>query len=212
MCFYGRVVPASHGWGTCSSPARAAASARPSRCAPRATARTSSSRPRPPSRIRSCRAPSTPRPRRTSGRGGKALPVAMDIRDEAQIERRRRAGGDRVRRHRHPRQQRQRHQLTGTLDTPMKRFDLMHQVNVRGTFVCSQAIPHLRRAANPHILNISPPLNTLQPRWFAPARRLHHGEVRDELCVLGMAEELRARASPSTRCGRAPRSIPKPFG
>ena len=51
--------------------------------------------------------------------------------------------------------------LTGTLDTPMKRFDLMHQVNVRGTFLCSQkAIPHLRRAANPHILNLAPPLDS----------------------------------------------------
>ena len=50
--------------------------------------------------------------------------------------------------------------LTGTLATPMQRFDLMHQVNVRGTFSCSQAcIPHLLKSSNPHILNISPPLN-----------------------------------------------------
>ena len=50
--------------------------------------------------------------------------------------------------------------LTGTAETPMKRFDLMHQVNARGTFVCIQkCLPHLRRAANPHVLNISPPLN-----------------------------------------------------
>src|SRR2546425_3269913 len=56
--------------------------------------------------------------------------------------------------------------LTGTLDTPMRRFDLMHQVCVRGTFACSQAcIPHLRKAENPHILNISPPLN-MEARWF----------------------------------------------
>src|SRR6266705_5503519 len=58
--------------------------------------------------------------------------------------------------------------LTGTLATPMQRFDLMHQVNVRGTFSCSQAcIPHLLKSSNPHILNISPPLN-FEARWFAP--------------------------------------------
>src|SRR5258708_7853921 len=50
--------------------------------------------------------------------------------------------------------------LTGTLDTPMKRFDLMHQINTRGTFACSQAcVPHLMNAENPHILNIAPPLD-----------------------------------------------------
>ena len=56
--------------------------------------------------------------------------------------------------------------LAGTLETPVKRFDLMWSVNARGTFLCSQAcLPHLQRAANPHILNISPPVN-LNPRWF----------------------------------------------
>src|SRR2546426_8417788 len=58
--------------------------------------------------------------------------------------------------------------LTGTLATPMSRFDLMHQVNVRGTFACSQAcIPHLLKASNPHILNLSPPPR-LEGRWFGP--------------------------------------------
>src|SRR5688500_10951962 len=56
--------------------------------------------------------------------------------------------------------------ITNTESTPMKRYDLMHQINTRGTFACSQAcLPHLRRAANPHILNISPPLN-METRWF----------------------------------------------
>src|ERR1039458_2709691 len=56
--------------------------------------------------------------------------------------------------------------LTGTLATSLKLFDRMHQVNLRGSFACSQAcIPHLLKAANPHILNIAPPLN-LAPRWF----------------------------------------------
>src|SRR5881628_1119889 len=58
--------------------------------------------------------------------------------------------------------------LTGTLATPMRRFDLMHQVNARGAFACSQAcIPHLLKSGNPHILNISPPLS-LHEKWFAP--------------------------------------------
>jgi citronellol/citronellal dehydrogenase len=84
--------------------------------------------------------------------------------------------------------------LTGTLDTPMKRFDLMHQVNVRGTFLCSQkAVPHLKKAANPHILNLAPPLHsTLQARWFAPHVGYTMAKYGMTLCVLGMAEEFRA--------------------
>ena len=81
--------------------------------------------------------------------------------------------------------------LTGTLDTPLKRFDLMHQVNVRGTFACSQAcIPHLLKAENPHILNISPPLN-LAARWFAPHGAYTMAKYGMSFCVLGMAEEFR---------------------
>jgi citronellol/citronellal dehydrogenase len=83
--------------------------------------------------------------------------------------------------------------LAGTLETPLKRFDLMHQVNVRGTFACSQAcIPHLLKAENPHILNISPPLN-LAPRWFAPYGAYTMAKYGMSLCVLGMAEEFRER-------------------
>jgi citronellol/citronellal dehydrogenase len=81
--------------------------------------------------------------------------------------------------------------LTGTLGTPMKRYDLMHQVNVRGTFACSQAcIPHLKKAANPHILMNSPPLN-FETRWFAPHVAYSIAKYGMSLCVLGMAEELR---------------------
>ena len=83
--------------------------------------------------------------------------------------------------------------LTGTLDTPLKRFDLMHQVNTRGTFACSQAaIPHLAKAQNPHILNLSPPLN-MEARWFAPHVAYTMAKYGMSLCVLGMAEELRAK-------------------
>ena len=81
--------------------------------------------------------------------------------------------------------------LTGTMATPLKRFDLMHQVNTRGTFACSQAcLPHLLKAENPHILNISPPLN-LQPRWFGPHLAYSMAKYGMSLCVLGMAEEFR---------------------
>jgi citronellol/citronellal dehydrogenase len=127
--------------------------------------------------------------------GGRALAVAMDIRDEAQVD----AAVE----------QAVRHfggidilvnnasaiSLTGTLETPMKRFDLMHQVNVRGTYLCTQKIvPHLVRASNPHVLNIAPPLeSTLQPRWFAPHVGYTMAKYGMSLCVLGMAEEFRAQ-------------------
>ncbi|MBV9947591.1 MAG: NAD(P)-dependent oxidoreductase [Myxococcales bacterium] len=83
--------------------------------------------------------------------------------------------------------------LTGTLETPMKRFDLMHQVNVRATFACSQAcLPHLLRAENAHILNISPPLD-LSPKWFAPHVAYTMAKLGMSLCVLGMAAEFADR-------------------
>lgn len=81
--------------------------------------------------------------------------------------------------------------LAGTVDTPMKRFDLMHQINTRGTFACSQAcIPHLKKASNPHILNLSPPLN-MDKRWFAPHVAYTMAKYGMSMCVLGMSEELR---------------------
>ena len=81
--------------------------------------------------------------------------------------------------------------LAGTLETPIKRFDLMWSVNARGTFVCSQAcLPHLQRAANPHILNISPP-PTLDPRWFRNHAPYTVAKLGMSLWVLGMSEEFR---------------------
>jgi citronellol/citronellal dehydrogenase len=81
--------------------------------------------------------------------------------------------------------------LTGTLQTSMKRYDLMHNINTRGTFACSQAcIPHLAKAKNPHILNLSPPLN-MEARWFAPHVAYTMAKFGMSLCVLGMAEELK---------------------
>ncbi len=85
--------------------------------------------------------------------------------------------------------------LTGTLDTPMKRYDLMHEVNVRGTFLCSQnALPHLLQSSNPHILNIAPPVHsTISPRWFGPHLAYTMSKYGMSLCVLGMAEEFREK-------------------
>ncbi|MBP6629914.1 MAG: NAD(P)-dependent oxidoreductase [Kofleriaceae bacterium] len=81
--------------------------------------------------------------------------------------------------------------LTGTTSTPMKRYDLMHQINTRGTFLCSQlAIPHLKKAANPHVLNLSPPLN-METRWFAPHVAYTMAKYGMSMCVLGMAEEFK---------------------
>jgi citronellol/citronellal dehydrogenase len=81
--------------------------------------------------------------------------------------------------------------LTGTVETSMKRYDLMHQVNTRGTFLCSKlCIPHLEKARNPHILNLSPPLN-MEARWFAPHVAYTMAKFGMSMCVLGMAEELK---------------------
>jgi citronellol/citronellal dehydrogenase len=81
--------------------------------------------------------------------------------------------------------------LTPTLATPAKRFDLMFGVNVRGAFLCSQAaIPHLKRAGNPHILNLSPPL-AMQAKWFAGHTAYSMSKYGMSMCTLGMAEELK---------------------
>jgi citronellol/citronellal dehydrogenase len=82
--------------------------------------------------------------------------------------------------------------LTGTLETPMKRYDLMHQINTRGTYACSQAcIPHLKNAGNPHVLNLAPPLN-MDAKWFAPHVAYTMAKYGMSMCVLGMAEEFRS--------------------
>jgi citronellol/citronellal dehydrogenase len=83
--------------------------------------------------------------------------------------------------------------LTGTLQTPMKRFDLMFGVNVRGTFAASQAcIPHLVKAKNPHILNLSPPLN-MDAKWFRNHTAYTMSKYGMSMCTLGMSAELAER-------------------
>lgn len=128
--------------------------------------------------------------------GGRALPVPLDIRDDAKVaEAAKRAaehfGGIDILVN-----NASAISLTGTLDTPPKRFDLMFGVNVRGTYVCSQAcIPYLKESAragrNPHILMLSPPLN-MKPRWFKSHVAYTMAKYGMSMCVLGMAEEFRA--------------------
>ena len=80
--------------------------------------------------------------------------------------------------------------LAGTEGTPMKRYDLMHQVNSRGTFMVTQAcLPHLKKAGNPHVLMLAPPPN-LDPKWFAPHTAYTIAKYGMSLCVLGMSAEL----------------------
>ncbi|MBI2824890.1 MAG: NAD(P)-dependent oxidoreductase [Planctomycetia bacterium] len=122
--------------------------------------------------------------------GGKALPLAVDIRNDEQTA----AAVEKT------------VQTFGGIDllvnnasaiflapttaTPMKRYDLMHQVNVRGTFLCSQlCIPHLKKAANPHILNLASPLS-MQAKWFSGHLAYTMSKFGMSMCVLGMAAEL----------------------
>ncbi len=124
--------------------------------------------------------------------GGKALPLQVDIRDEAQVYAAVESavahfGGIDILVN-----NASAISLTGTAATPMKRFDLMFGVNVRGTFLCSQAcLPHLQRAANPHILTLSPPLD-MRAKWFAPHLAYTMAKFGMSECVLGMAEEFRS--------------------
>ncbi|KZZ22182.1 short chain dehydrogenase, partial [Alcanivorax sp. HI0083] len=85
--------------------------------------------------------------------------------------------------------------LTGTEATSMKSYDLMHQINSRGTFLASKlCLPHLRKADNPHILNLSPPLN-MTPHWFGRHVAYTMAKYGMSLCVLGMADEYRGKVA-----------------
>ncbi len=124
--------------------------------------------------------------------GGRALPIVVDVRDEASVQ----AAVDKavetfggidicvnnasaI-------------SLTGTLATDMKRYDLMHQINGRGTFLTSKlCLPHLKKAANPHILALSPPLD-MSPHWFGPHVAYSMAKYNMSLCMLGMAAEFKA--------------------
>ena len=125
--------------------------------------------------------------------GGRALAVACDVREEEQVEAAVRAAVDRFGGIDVLVNNASAIFLAGTADTPMKRYDLVSQVNARGTFLCSQkCIPHLARAANAHILNLAPPLS-MEPRWFASHLAYTMAKYGMSMCVLGMSEELRDR-------------------
>ncbi len=125
--------------------------------------------------------------------GGQALPLVVDIRDEEQVERATAAAAERFGGIDICVNNASAIFLAGTLQTPMKRFDLMHQVNVRGTYVTSRAcLPYLLKSDNPHILNLSPPLN-FEERWFAPHTAYSLAKFGMSLCVLGMAGEFRSQ-------------------
>ncbi len=122
--------------------------------------------------------------------GGKALALAIDIRQEEQVyegvkQAKEAFGGIDILVN-----NASAISLTGTLETPMKRFDLMNQINMRGTFVCSQAcIPLLKEAENPHILTLSPPIN-LDTKWFARHTAYTIAKYGMSMCTLGMAAEF----------------------
>ena len=124
--------------------------------------------------------------------GGRALPVSTDIRDETQIATAVARGVETFGGIDILVNNASAIYLAGTLETPLKRFDLMFAVNVRGTFACSQAcLPHLLQAENPHILNLAPP-PSLEARWFRDHLAYTMAKYGMSLCVLGMAEEFRA--------------------
>ncbi|MFQ5549175.1 MAG: SDR family oxidoreductase [Woeseia sp.] len=125
--------------------------------------------------------------------GGQALPLVCDIRSESQVVESVEKGAE--------------HfggidicvnnasaiSLTPTPETRMKRFDLMHQINTRGTFLVSKTcIPHLLKSENPHILNLAPPLS-MEERWFAPHVAYTMAKFGMSMCVLGMAGEFRGQ-------------------
>lgn len=123
--------------------------------------------------------------------GGKALPIACDIRSEQSVKESidkvvQTFGGIDILIN-----NASAINLIGTIDQSMKKYDLMHQINTRGTFLVSKyALPHLLKAKNPHILNLSPPLN-MQPKWFGSHLAYTMAKYGMSMCVLGMAEEFK---------------------
>ena len=123
--------------------------------------------------------------------GGRALPVVCDIRDEENVRNAVNKGVEEFGGIDICINNASAIQLTGTLQTDMKRYDLMNQINARGTFLVSKVcLPHLIKSDNPHILNLSPPLD-MDPKWFGPHVAYTIAKFGMSLCVLGMAEEFK---------------------
>jgi citronellol/citronellal dehydrogenase len=123
--------------------------------------------------------------------GGQALPVVVDVRDESSVQAAVDAAAARFGGIDICVNNASAISLTGTLGTDMKRYDLMNQVNARGTFLVSKTcIPHLKRAANPHVLMLSPPLD-MSAKWFAPHTAYTMAKFGMSMCVLGMSAEFR---------------------
>ncbi|XP_070563763.1 hydroxysteroid dehydrogenase-like protein 2 [Ptychodera flava] len=124
--------------------------------------------------------------------GGRCLPCIVDVRNESQIQAAVDAAVERFGGIDILVNNASAISTTGTLSTEMKRYDLMMDINTRGTFLTSKlCLPHLLNAENPHILNISPPLN-LKPTWFANHVAYTMAKYGMSMCVLGMAEEFKA--------------------
>lgn len=127
--------------------------------------------------------------------GGQALPVQCDIRSEEAVEAAVAAAVERFGGIDVLINNASAIQLTGTLETAMKRYDLMHGVNVRGTYLVTQkCLPHLLEGTNPHVLNLSPPL-LMDPKWFAGHVAYTMAKYGMSLCVLGMHEEFRGQVA-----------------
>ena len=122
--------------------------------------------------------------------GGKALPLVVDVREEELVAEAMQKAVDTFGGIDILVNNASAINLSSTLAVDMKRFDLMHQINFRGTFLCSKlAVPHLKNAENPHVLNLAPPLST-NSRWFSPHLAYSMAKFGMSFCVLGMAEEF----------------------
>jgi citronellol/citronellal dehydrogenase len=126
------------------------------------------------------------------GAGGQALPIVCDIRFEDQVQAAVKHAVDKFNGIDICINNASAISLTGTEQTEMKRYDLMHSINTRGTFLVSKTcLPYLKQAKNPHILNLSPPLN-METRWFAPHVAYTMAKFGMSMCVLGMAGEYKS--------------------
>lgn len=125
--------------------------------------------------------------------GGKALPIACDIRDEDAVNAAVKATVERFGGIDACVNNASAISLSATVDTEMKRYDLMNGINARGTFLCSKAtISYLKKSANPHILTMSPPLD-MQAKWFKNHVAYTMAKFGMSMCTLGMAEELKSK-------------------